>query len=213
MYDSNLVLNAELWKHDGSAFMSDDAYGHICTVTEVAWTPLGRTFDGTNDEISLGSPSALRILKDKTLEAWVNTSLVDASRRWIVGWVGGSLQTRRYNLHVINTGGGTIGMNIANGTADWVLTTYAVGASLLNRWVHIAGTYINGNHKLYLNGVYVATGSTNEDCDTSTNNIKIGTGDDATYFAGTIGEVRIYNRALTPSEVQSNYLLTKSRYQ
>lgn len=32
-------------------------------------------------------------------------------------------------------------------------------------------------------------------------------------FQGTIGEVRIYSRALAPAEIKRNYLATKWRYQ
>src|SRR3990167_5915362 len=49
--DPSLVLYLPLWKKDGSSFMSDDAYGHLATVTGATWGSQGRTFDGVDDLI------------------------------------------------------------------------------------------------------------------------------------------------------------------
>jgi hypothetical protein len=46
---------------------------------------------------------------------------------------------------------------------------------------------------------------------TNTDSVKIGGGETETWL-GVIGEVRVYNRALSPLEIQHNYLATKWRY-
>ncbi len=46
----------------------------------------------------------------------------------------------------------------------------------------------------------------------NTDSVKIGGGERETWL-GIIGEVRVYNRALTAAEIELNYLATKGRYE
>lgn len=71
-------------------------------------------------------------------------------------------------------------------------------------WRHIATVYDMGAKlTIYVDGVNVAEKAwTTPLIDDKTTNVRIGCrGDNAGFFDGTIDEVRIYNRALTPSEV------------
>jgi len=45
IFDPSLVLYLPLYQLDGWAFMSRDAYGHLCSVTGAKWTPQGRDLD------------------------------------------------------------------------------------------------------------------------------------------------------------------------
>ncbi len=84
-----------------------------------------------------------------------------------------------------------------------------------NTWTHVVGTYSrNGNShitKIYVNGVLENTNTVSSD----TAIMAVGTGDlvigksapvgSGNYFFGSLDEVKIYNRALSASEVQNNY--------
>jgi len=72
-------------------------------------------------------------------------------------------------------------------------------------WAHLAATYDGVMMRLYVNGVQVASRAQTGAIATSTNALQIG-GDTiyGQYFAGRIDEVRIYNRALSAAQIQSD---------
>jgi chitodextrinase len=78
-------------------------------------------------------------------------------------------------------------------------------ALTLNTWAHLAATYNGATVRLYVNGVQVASRAQTGAIATSTNPLQIG-GDTiyGQYFAGRIDEARIYNRALSVTEIQSD---------
>ena len=86
-----------------------------------------------------------------------------------------------------------------------VLMTYS--ASIDSSWHHIAVTMLNnGAPEIYLDGRKVATGST----PTRTVNVGIRIGGDTYgYYTGKLDDVRIYNRALSASEIQALYELVE----
>jgi hypothetical protein len=74
-----------------------------------------------------------------------------------------------------------------------------------NTWTHLAGTYDGTTLRLYINGVQVSNRAQTGSIAVSTNPLQIG-GDTlyGQHFQGRIDEVRIYNRALTATEIQSD---------
>ena len=49
-YDPSLVFYVDFAKHDGAKFMSDDAYGRLCTVTNPPiWSPNGGEIGVTSE--------------------------------------------------------------------------------------------------------------------------------------------------------------------
>ena len=74
-------------------------------------------------------------------------------------------------------------------------------------WMHVAATYDGAYIRIYINGILDATGA-NQIFTIASNNLPlvIGRQDDPsfyTYFKGALDEVRIYNRALSLSEIQA----------
>ena len=72
-------------------------------------------------------------------------------------------------------------------------------------WTHLAVTYNNSSLNLYVNGSLVRSVATSGALLTSTGVLRIG-GNSVwgEYFQGIIDEVRIYNRALSQAEIQSD---------
>jgi hypothetical protein len=72
-----------------------------------------------------------------------------------------------------------------------------------NEWAHLAGTYDGATMRLYVNGVQVSSRAQTGQIPISTSALQIG-GDSVygQYFPGTIDEVRVYQRALSASEIQ-----------
>jgi hydrogenase maturation factor HypE len=79
-------------------------------------------------------------------------------------------------------------------------TTVAV-----NAWTHLAATYDGATLRLYINGVQVASRGQTGPIVTSSSPLRIG-GNSVwgEFFKGYLDEVRVYNRALTTSEIQGD---------
>ena len=77
----------------------------------------------------------------------------------------------------------------------------------LNTWTHLAATYDGVTLQLYVDGNQVKSKATKgESIEVSSNPVRIGNDEIAEkkQFRGTIDEVRIYNRALTQTEIQTD---------
>lgn len=85
-------------------------------------------------------------------------------------------------------------------------TSTLVGTSTLplNTWVHLAATYDGAIMRVYQDGVLVGSVTKTGVIDSGTAAINIGRSPvGGSYFSGIIDEVRVYNRALTISEIQT----------
>ncbi len=82
---------------------------------------------------------------------------------------------------------------------------YGPSEILPNTWTHLATTYDGTTQNLYVNGALVASRPQAGAVVTAPNPLHIG-GDSiwGEYFSGIIDEVRIYNRALSQAEIQSD---------
>ncbi len=74
----------------------------------------------------------------------------------------------------------------------------------MNVWTHLAGTFDRTNLSLYINGELKVTRISSLGPENSAP-LLIGGSGSCTPFAGRIDEVSLYNRALTPAEVQQQY--------
>ena len=210
IFDPSLVLYLPLYELDGASFMSKDAYGHLCTVTGALWTSQGRDFDGIDDSITL--PTAFDSLTDLTLEAWLlcNNAAVDYHP------FGFYKDDNNRFVPYFHPANGITNVIVVGGNAyDVVSNDIAVEG----QWYHIACLLGTGGMLLYVDGVL----QTDTDANTLSfadlggmTEVTFGkwkVADAAHPWDGYIGEVRLYNRRLTPLEVQHNYLATKWRYQ
>jgi hypothetical protein len=139
-----------------------------------------------------------------TLSAWVNPSAL-GSGVWrniiIKERPGGEV----YNLYAnadINSPSIYIVRNSAPNSPVGLDGTTQIP---LNLWTHLAATYDGTTLRLYVNGVLVNSRSASGPLIVSTGTLRIG-GNSAwgEFFQGRIDEVRVYNRALTPAEIQAD---------
>ena len=208
-YDPSLVLYLPLYQLDGASFMSRDACGHLCAVTGALWTPQGRYFDGVDDYINALHHASLDCTAI-TVEVWTKISGYPATD-WTDFVCKGDY--KGWGIRVLSSGElwATFGGTPNNKACRISLT------SSLDTWYHLAATdVVNGNIVPYLNGTMgTPVAMTTDTQFNSIHPVDIGTGKIVAvpYFKGLVGEVRIYSRALTPLEIQRNYLATKWRYQ
>jgi chitodextrinase len=132
-----------------------------------------------------------------TLEAWVNMGIVDNQWEDIVYKANDNYYLEATSNKNVPAGAGTFG------TAD--VAAYGTSALPQNTWTHLAVTYDGTTLLLYVNGVQVSSLGRTGNIVTSTNPLQIG-GDSffGQYFNGIIDEVRVYNVALTPEEIQTD---------
>ena len=75
----------------------------------------------------------------------------------------------------------------------------------VNAWTHLASTYDGANIRLFVNGTQVAGVAATGSIAVNTLPVWIGANNpNGEYFNGVIDEVRIYNRALSVTEIQTD---------
>jgi hypothetical protein len=98
---------------------------------------------------------------------------------------------------------------------DSVSTATIVGsptdATVMNLWYHVVATYDGTTQALYLNGKLNSSSASQKSIVSHTKHLFVGSDDVSgnNAFTGDIDEFAVYNRALTPSEVNGHYLASK----
>jgi len=200
IYDPSLVLYLPLYELDGNSIVSRDACGHLSSVNGALWRPYGRHFDGTDDYIEIAHNSAYDQITEFTAMAWVTYQ----AHGVVMGRDNGA-GTRVWKLRgasreVFGAGnGGYDGFSVPTDGSWYFLTmTYKPEVAVK----------IFVDDRLALEEAITGTLGTAAD-----EAMRIGSRlDGGEYHGGNIGEVWFYNRALTPPEIQQNYLATKWRY-
>lgn len=111
---------------------------------------------------------------------------------------------------------GTIYWRMA-GSAYGDITATVSTYMTLNNWYHMVGTNKAGEQKVYVNNTLAASGTISPTITASAAGVSIGNANGyaspSSYpFNGRIAVVRVYNKALTPAEVQQNYYDQKVRF-
>lgn len=164
------------------------------------------SFDGVDDYVQVGNRSSLIVSTALTMSAWIMPTVNDAAGSHVI-----LNKEGEYELGINN---GEISWTIANNSPGWAgnwrTSHYAAPA---NVWTHVAVTYdstmAGNNVKVYVNGLLQTSAAETGvigDGYTPENDFRIGSrqcGICNEYFSGGIDEVRVYNRALSASEIQS----------
>jgi hypothetical protein len=196
----SLVAAFSFNEGSGAAVGDSSGNGNVGTVQGAVWTTAGKyggalSFNGSARVVVADSPS-LRLSSAMTLSAWVKPS---SQATWWqdVVYKGDD----DYYLEGSSPSGGApaTGGTFAGGPL------YGTGAPPVGAWTHLAVTYDRTTLRLYVNGAQVASRARTKAMVTSSHPLEIG-GDGiyGQFFQGVIDEVRVYNRALSASEIQSD---------
>ncbi|GAG21989.1 unnamed protein product, partial [marine sediment metagenome] len=158
----------------------------------------GFQFNGIDDYVGVCDDTSLNFgTGNLSIEAWINSDTW-VNQGGIFGLGANANSVAGYMLRQVGTSG--LQMIIGNGTVRKDASKTGFSA---NVWYHVAGVVDRGNtEKLYVNGIEEAS----VDVSTFTGSIDKA-GDKLiglhviSYFNGTIDEVRVYNRTLTPAEI------------
>ena len=176
------------------------------TLSGATWTTAGRygnalNFDGVNDLLTITDSNSLDLTTGMTLEAWVRpTALGGPWRTAVFKERPGGLV---YALYAHGTNGSKVPAGeIFNGATR---ISAAPNTLTVNTWTHLATTYNGTTLILFVNGVQVAQFATTGPISTSTGALRVGGNTIwSEWFQGQIDEVRVYNRALSAAQIQTD---------
>ncbi len=170
------------------------------------------SFDGTNDFISLSNPS---LTNQITIEVFIKIDTSNIVTPFVASYVLG--RENSYRMLASRTGFSWICATTNN---SWYTTGTAIGVTtnVNNIWNHFVGTYDSTKNSLYVNGSLAVTGSTiSGNIATAADNFGLmnthpTAASNVTSCKGLAAIFRIYNRALSASEILRNYNAQKGRF-
>lgn len=174
-------------------------------INEPVWT-IGQvggalSFDGDKDYVDCGNDSSLDVTDAITVAAWVKRPNFE-THGTIAGKTNGNSVTAGYGLFSYIGG---LEYNFYSG--GWRRTTPRVTITP-NEWHYVVGTFDGNNAYLYVDGEQKASLAYTGAITAATGysfHIAFWRPGLTSYLNGIIDEVAIYNRALTPEEIQQHY--------
>lgn len=197
---------------EGSGLSANDGSGnaHTGVISGATWTIAGKygsalSFNGTNSWVTVADANDLDLTTGLTLEAWVFPTAAATATTWrnvlIKERSGGEI----YNLYADTDTHVPAAYVVRSANPGTPVGVNGVAQVPLNTWTHLAMTYDTATVRLYVNGTLVRSSATTGALLTSTGALRIG-GNSVwgEFFQGMIDEVRVYNRALTQAEIQTD---------
>jgi hypothetical protein len=189
------------------------------TMSNISFTSPYFTYNGSSSQVSIADNAALEPGSGSfTMEVWVNQSVL--GNDVVLGKFdnGGLTVDVSYSIRTTNTTYyAQIGSGSGSGSTLFVNSTSSVGT--INTWYQIVYVFKNGatkNLETFVNGASIGTVSHNLSSILNTSNsLYLGSyngGEYSQWFDGKIGITRLYNIALTSSQVLQNFNADKSKY-
>lgn len=218
--DSGLIAQYSISDYSSGTSLTDSS-GNSLTATIVgspSHTSNYFTFDGTNDYFI--TPAIATALSGDThsTECWVYPT----NNGIIVTYVGQSNPFTAYHHSAIEIVSGNLEFGLWGGSG--IISTGATSAISNNTWHQVVLTYDGTTCRGYLDGSLAGSvavswdsphdgaGSEGTDFHMAFGASDITNQGDGTHYNGRFSLTRIYNRALSIDEIQTNYNATKSTY-
>jgi prepilin-type N-terminal cleavage/methylation domain-containing protein len=182
---------------------------------------VGLSFDGVNDSVSLNQDPTSSIVNSITYQVIVKFNSNSVGDRYpgvitkgSTSSTGGSLSHTL--IYLSNSNRFTAQFGRPDGSAGSGISSLVN----FNQYYIFSATYDGSNVLLYENGVLVSSNTQTGQIYNTSQNGGFGIGRDVRYGIGTSGrmlngniaQVSIYNRALTPEEIQQNFNATRGRF-
>jgi uncharacterized protein (TIGR03437 family) len=200
--------------NEGSGSTLNDLSGNSNngTIFGATWTNNGKygkalSFNGTSSYVDLGNSALLQLTGSMTLSAWIKSAANPPDDGQIIAK---SDNTGGWQLKTSpDTGVRTFGMAVSSNSTAHIQRYSSIQPSL-STWYHVAGVYNASTQvmNIYVNGVLV-NGTLRGTIPASQFNnaaqhVTIGKRSGGFYFNGVIDELRVYNRALSLAEIQTD---------
>ncbi|MBI4173447.1 MAG: hypothetical protein HY519_01890, partial [Candidatus Aenigmarchaeota archaeon] len=161
----------------------------------------GLTFDAADDFTNVSHHSSLNLASNFTVALWVYWK-GGAANQWLVG-KGNDDQIFSDNYDLYLASGTQLRFAVGNGASSQAFST---SAFTKNRWHHVAVVANQSDVSIYVNGVLNTSATLTVTPATNAQSLTIGAKASAAgmqnFFNGSVDEIRIYNRALTATEVR-----------
>jgi hypothetical protein len=159
-------------------------------------------FNGTSDKITIPDDASLHVTTKLSVAVWVKRATTGVLEGVAGHWGGGNIG---WILNIESSN--KIGVNLGDGTNH---SASSAGTITDTNWHHVGITWdsTSGNVKLYIDNVLDNTVSTlSSPITVPTNDMVIGNRYNGApqLFTGDIDDVRVYNKALSASEVAAIY--------
>jgi hypothetical protein len=209
-----------MWSFNGQDISGTTAYdrsgnGNNGALTNGPTRAIGKVgqalgFDGTDDYILVSRNSAIEPVI-VSVATWVKLGVAATSQAAYSKIVEKSHRTSgtaiSYDVGSNYSGNGKFFFEASDGSYNAVQSTTIPVAGT---WYHVVGVYDGATSNIYINGVLENTVSDTGSITYNSDNLFIGqNGSNGERFNGVVDEVRIYNRALSESEVKQLYNLGK----
>jgi len=218
---SNLVLyydpsNSSSYSGSGTTINDLSGNGLNGTMSNITFTSPYFSFNGSSSQVSVADNTLLEPGSgDWTIEFWVNHSVLAGSSRVLIGKTdGGNAADWGYGLR--SGAPGNTFMEIGNGSTS---ITSPSSTLSINTWYQVVGVWTNvasNSLALYINGSFIGSNSHSfTSIKNTTSPLYLGSfngGQFAQWLNGRMGVVRMYNSALTGSQVLQNFNADKSKY-
>ena len=190
----------------GSVLSDVSGNGRHGTISGAVWTSAGRSggalsFDGVNDLVTVADAASLDLTKGMTLEAWVRPTASGSWRTVVTKEESGNLVYGLFSNSDTSQSSSIVSIG-SKKTQDIVR---APSGLALSTWTHLATTFDGLVLRVYVNGSQVASRSVVGAIRRSARPLRIG-GNNVwpEWFKGQLDDLRIYNRALSASELQAD---------
>ena len=159
------------------------------------------SFDGVNDWVTVADSASLDLSNTMTLEAWVNPRTVDNWQTLLLKEGAGTMAYELYSNNDVNRPAAYF-----TGTNGTIRAVTGTAALAVGTWTHLAVTYDGANMRLYVNGILVRTTARTGAMIATDGVLHIGGNQvwGGEFFSGLIDDMRIYNRALSAAEIQTD---------
>jgi prepilin-type N-terminal cleavage/methylation domain-containing protein len=161
-------------------------------------------FDGTNDYVDCGSGPSLDITESLTISAWV---FREGSQTYPMMVVKGDSHLGANYQFYLYSPTYKMGFWFGSSPTDWTTVTSNSGLEA-NNWHYVTIVYVPNKVQFYLDGVKDGEKAISGTPVANATSLFIGTRSGANPFPwrGKIDEVRIYDSALTASDIRDQYV-------
>jgi len=192
--------------NDGSGYNNNGTvYGATLTTDRFGNPNSAYNFDGVDDYVDVAAPITINLETNYTASAWIETNTFSY----------GIIMSYRHRIDPsvvfqLDHSGTDVRFVVRDSSAN-IATAIYFDALTPDNWYHVAGVRIGDDLNIYVNGIEGTT-SSNAFGEMIPNDLKMGALECCNlgihhYFGGSIDDVRIYNRALTDSEVYDLYVI------
>lgn len=205
--DSGLVAAYSFEEISGSVvadISGNDNHGVTSGASRISSGRFGRamSFDGVDDWVTVNNSNSFALTNGMTLEAWVYPTASMENWRSIITKEYPDKKECAYQLSA-NSYENTVSTGVYVTELKMIDDDKTkVNAS---QWTHLTGTYDGAFIRLYVNGTQIAQKLQKGNIVVTDGVLRIG-GNSlwGEFFKGYIDEIRIYNRALSASEIQAD---------